>query len=244
MAECVTDQLDRFRQPIHDSLLEYQHASGEGLTFNLDEAMVLEPAPAEKAYSARSAAIPVHFKNLLIGNLVVVAFAPGDCTGDETKYDLDQLSTGEYPCIPGVVPRSKAALHTEAHLTLASLQTDSRDAEPILFAGHLDLLGVRGGVIRKLADLGQSRHAYERTMVSRSAQRTVTATTGYSGPNRIRIESARKPNTTRFGDPHAVYNPTSNIQICAFLGIRPRSGGHGLPALRSIGVRVPRLEEV
>ncbi len=194
--------LETLEGPIRAALTMYEELSGGELMFDVDQAAVLEPTP-EKSNSARSVTEARH-RGEAVGKLAVIAFKPGDGSGDESAYKLKDLAVSEpYPRTSRVVPRIKASFHNEGHLTVVTNKIDDPNAVPELFAGTLDLLGRRDGVVVKIGELGQKRD----TQAAFLAPRT-TFTVGYDEDGK------------RFGDPHAVFSSMPDVlQVGAFLAI-------------------------
>lgn len=212
--------IDRLKDPIWLALRSYQGLSYGFLKFDSEGARHLVLTP-EKSNSARSKT-PVEYQGDQVGDLYVIAFKPGDGTGDESSRKLaDLVVDPPYPRLPRVVPRNKTGVHTEAHLALVAHNVDDVHAEPVLFAGSLDELGLRGNRVLKSGELG---HSYE----SDDLNPLTTFTVGY-------LESMR-----RFGDPHAIYNTSSQIIVCAFLAISDeinRTHSTVLRVLRSLRIQ-------
>lgn len=78
--------LSRFIDPVRESLKRYENNSHGFLMFDAEKAGKLELTP-DKPNSARTAT-PVNYLNDYIGTLYVIAFRPGDGTGDEKTYSL------------------------------------------------------------------------------------------------------------------------------------------------------------
>jgi hypothetical protein len=209
------------RDQIELAVMAYTEISNGALQFvDLRSATELRPTP-DKPNAARSET------TVRLGDQAVkfffIAFEPGNGTGDESARRLDQLITGAYPRITGVVPRDKAAAECELHLTVATFDHRGR-ARP--FAGCLDLVGLNleeAGLIR-LGSLGQAPEDFSRILSAvEIGDPSATFTVWRSG------EAA-------FGDQHAVYNATRVVQICGFLAI-PRGTDPGV--LRALRPQLP-----
>lgn len=196
--------LTRLEVPIWIALKSYQEISNGKLIFDAARACKLVPTP-EKRNSARSVTdvilVDRYGRRQPVTQLYVIAFKSGDGTGDTTTYKKGDLDIDEgYPNDERVIPRSKKGTANEIHLTLVSHKTDPH-ADPELFEGRLDLLGIKGRTITKIGELGQdykTEMAYPKT----------TYTVG-------------NVDKQRFGDPHAVYNSLPNsLQVCAFIAIK------------------------
>lgn len=189
--------LDKLEDPIRIALASYQEWSG--LKFDRDNACRLVLTP-DKPNSARSST-DVLLQEEKVGTLYVIAFKPGDGTGSEDNYQLKDLNVDNpYPTATLVVPRNKTGVHSEAHLTIVSHVMEDSHAEPKLYFGTFDLLGLEGNRVKKIGELGPP----DTTVIS---HRLATLTVGFIG-------------SRRFGDPHAVYSRIPGVvQVCAFLAI-------------------------
>lgn len=195
--EVMGVSLSRLEDPIRSALKNYQSAS-DGLVFDTDKACKLASTP-DKPNSARSAT-DVIFQGEQIGTLYVIAFKPGDGTGTEIDYQLENLHVDSpYPRDARIVPRNKTGIDSEAHMTIVSHNIEDSHAEPQPYAGTFDLLGLDGTRVKKIGRLGHP--------VSKGIATPVTTfTVGYRGGE-------------RFGDPHAVFSTIKAVQVCAFLAI-------------------------
>lgn len=196
--------LSRLEVPIWIALKSYQDITDGKLRFEVAKACKLIQTPG-KANSARSATdvtlIDTYNRAQIISKLYVIAFKPGDGTGDTTTYKMGDLDVdGPYPNTERVIPRSKKDIRYETHLTVVAHKIDDSHAEPELFKGTFDLLGLKGKTVLKKGELGQSgekKAAYPKT----------TFTLGYVDGQ-------------RFGDPHAVYSAIpDSLQVCAFIAL-------------------------
>src|SRR5262245_9567092 len=95
-----------FAGPIEAALTKYSdiaaEAEADGVAFDIDTAMNLSLTP-DKPYSALSAS-PMRYCGEIAGTLYVIAFKPGDGTGDENSYELRDLDVGGYPNQAAIVP--------------------------------------------------------------------------------------------------------------------------------------------
>jgi hypothetical protein len=218
--------LEHFEEPIRVALTYYAERSEGRVAFDVDAAARLECTP-NKPNAARSATTVRHLGESA-GQLFVIAFAPGDGTGDESARTLASLNTNVYPRTPRVVPRDKSAVHSEAHLTLASFHADAPQTEPQLFAGNQQLLGLDGTTVVKLSELGQDAAHFQAIMAGeRSGPPIATYTTGFD-------------HDKRFGDPHAVYNAHPEfVQVCGFIALSPENAPAHLPIFHDLEVGRP-----
>jgi len=202
--------LKRLQTPVHDGLQGYEQLSNGAVVFDRHAAVDLQLTP-DKPNSARSTSDVKH-RGEVVGKLVVIVFAPGDGSGDESTFRLTDITKfNGYPKEPKIVPRAKRGIHSEIHLTLASHDLGRHDNEPTLYAGNLDLVGFgRSEELRLLGELGQGRGRFtEICVIGTSAKPTATLTVGHWAHSDF-----------RFGDPHSVYNALpKDMQICGFLAL-------------------------
>ena len=223
-----------------DALIHYSEFTGERVTFDAPEdAAQLEPAGDAKGYTGRSTT-PVRLCGEMVGDLVVVAFAPLDGTGSCEDYKPGDLKIPTFPDVARYYPHSKSAVHSEAHLTIASKEIDT-DTDPIIYAGHLAILGVEDGKIAKIGYVGQAPKPFAASLADgRSVlPPSATLTTGYRGVLR---DGSREGE--RFADPHAIVNldiDHPSVQLAAFLAITKKAGARSLNALRHLNAREPFL---
>ena len=191
--------LSRLEDPIQATLKAYQEVANNGLVFASEVACKLEPTPT-KSNSARSES-DARLGGDVIGKLFVIVFKPKDGSGSEVSYKLADLQVdSRYPVGTQVVPRNKTGVYSEGHLAIATHGIDDVHAEPRLYAGTFDLLGLKDTKIVKIGELGHPEN--QKIMVP-----VTTLTVGYD-------------NGKRFGDPHAVYSAIpGSLQVCAFLAI-------------------------
>lgn len=209
MSEIAGVPLERFEDPIRWGLSAYRDCTDNALGLDLDGACQLQLTP-DGPNSARSRTTAC-FERDRVGDLYVIAFKPSDGTGDENTHHLADLEVADgLPKKPKVVPRSKQAAAAEALLTLSQHLIDSPHADPILFGGQFNMLGLRPGErkrhrIQTVAQLGQSAVGPNQVLGPCS-----TFTTGYNRYKR------------RFGDPHSIFSlPSTVVQVCAFLAVTP-----------------------
>lgn len=230
MSQISGIELATIAEPIRPALQKYSEQTDGAVTFDIDAAAVLELTP-DKPNSARSAT-PVRHLGEIAGTLYVIVFDMEDGTGDEKTFKLqDSMLGGNYPLESKIVPRSKAGIHSEAHLAIASLYPYS-DEDPVMFANNLDLVTLTDQHrLRQLGYLGQSLYDLSKASVSGTElDPTVTLTTGYSS------ESGE-----RFGDPHAVYNKRLTVQVAAFLAVTDEMAAEHGQMLQSLGAVEPSL---
>jgi hypothetical protein len=227
-----------FDEDIRIALSTYTAIADYRVGFEDNVAAYLELTP-DKPNSARSVS-NVKYLGEVVATLCIIAFAPGDGTGDESAYHLDNLGTGKYPEETKVLPRSKASIHTEAHLTIASQAIDSPNADTELFNGNLDVLGFKDDpfLVEKIGEVGQTRRKFTASPdIARVP--VATATVGYQD---LRGHWNDSGELVRFGDPHAIYNPWEDkVQVCGFLAIGRDLAHKNLDALRRLQVNEPRL---
>jgi hypothetical protein len=225
---------------IRDALAQYSDITDGRVQFQPDKAARLELMP-DKSYLARSVSEVTHAGETAL-QLHVLVLTTFDGTGVEGDYTLAGTDTSAYRPVPGVLPRSKAGTHAEAHLTIATRRLTDLLAEPINFAGNLSLLGFQGGrAVTEIGSLGQGLDAFAMSAFPvrpapeavRLARPTVTYTVGYRQPSPA-VEAVR------FGDPHAVYNPwVSYEQVCAFLAVPETAAQKHLAVLSLLGAVEP-----
>lgn len=189
--------LEKLEGPIIEALTRYQETA-DGLVIDAPSASKLELTP-DKPNSARTST-SVSFKGQEVGTLYTIAFKPGDGTGSELDHKLSDLTVAQpYPRAALVVPRAKTGVREEAHLTIATHEVDNAHAEPSVFDGEFDLLGLKDGQVVKIGSLGRAE-------VEALRPKTTLTVGRHEGK--------------RFGDPHAVYSGKEGlIQVCAFLAI-------------------------
>jgi hypothetical protein len=211
-AEVMGVPLSRFEGPIRQAVRTYEILADNGLQLDSNNACKLELTPT-RPNSARSVT-EVLFMAENIGKLYIIAFKYGDGTGDELNgYKLEDLEVDEgYPRSTLVVPRNKTdvdpnkSVHHEAHLTIVTHKIEDVHAEPVMFAGRLDVLGLKGKKITKIGQLG-----YSKSEDGDSYDPLATFTVGFDSEGE------------RFGDPHAVYDGISDsVQVGAFLAVTER----------------------
>lgn len=204
--------IESFKEPIEYALDRYQNWSKGQISFDIDSAVNLAPAP-EKPYSAISVST---VRNLgeAAANLYIYALSPLDGNGDFSTYLPGQIGTGVFPDFARFYPTKRDLIDTEVHMTIASQLIES-EINPRLFAGHLSVLGVENGEIVDAGYLGQSEGFFNQYMKYRDAPQTATTTTGFKYWQDPSFKQGE-----RFGDPQAIVNTTRDtVQVCGFIGI-------------------------
>jgi hypothetical protein len=225
--------LEAIHDPIRWALSEYSGRADGKVSFDVDVATDMEWTP-EKPNSARSSSTVKHLGEEA-ATLTIIAFDHEDATGGGTYKMTDRMHVGTYPRDDKVTPRSKGALHSEAHLTIASFFGGHHGEGPVMFAGNMDLVGFKDETQTKiglLAFLGQDPYNFTQATFSETdALPTVTLTTGYNEAGE------------RFGDPHAVFNATPLIQVCGFIGITNEMAEEHSSMLDHLGAVEPKFIE-
>lgn len=231
MNKVVTTPIEAFEGPVKAALQAYSGISDERVTFDTDTASHLVLTP-DKPNSARSVSVVKHL-GVEVAKLFVIAFKNEDGTGDESAFKLDDsMLSVFYPLVPRVVPRSKAGVHSEAHLTIASFFPNLPEEDPLLFAGHLDLVGLKNGRLARNGILGQNLHDFtQATIRERVTEPTVTYTTGY-----------HENGGQRFGDPHSVFNNRFFEQLCGFIAVPDELAPEHAVMLKHLGAVEPELQ--
>jgi len=220
-----------YMEPIRQALSRYSEVTDGRVEFDRDLSCQLELTPG-RPNAARSKSI-VRYLGESAAMLFVIAFSMEDGTGDEACYKLkDHLIGGLYPRIPRIVPKPKSSVLSEAHLTLASAPPFDLNVDPVLFAGHLDLIGLKHREIRRLSFLGQDGQDFAEALSGKiTAEPTVTLTLGTDNLS-----------GERFGDPHAVFNAgCSYNQVCGFIAITNESSPRNQGILDELGAVKPKL---
>ena len=207
-------RLAEFSEPIAHVLNAYSLLSDARIEFDYIAASQLETT-RDKPYSARSNS-SIIYDGVNVASLVVLAFGQGDATGDYSTFEPGELKSGKFPDVSKYTPRTKLGIFAEAHLTLLSRELGA-DSPCVLYAGHLGVLGVDDNAVTEIGYIGQSLPEYSAHMQScRSARPTTTLTTGYKDDTKqIQLAGGE-----RFGDPHAIFNGSTAIQVCGFIALR------------------------
>jgi hypothetical protein len=238
--------LETYEEVVRHATAAYAAPTNGEVSFDWAAGADLELVSNDR-YSARMSAAVKH-RGQQAGNLVVLALNRHDGTGDESEelqmygrpdgeHIESELMFGTYPHETRVLPRAKeaAGVHTEAYLTIASFFPEYPNAEPLVHAGSLDLVGVGSGPhgkhLVRLATLGQRSDTFNNIVQgSQFPEPTVTFTTGYDTAT-----------DERFGDPHAVFNDTPMLQFAGFIALgHPMIGTH-FSLFRSLNAHVPSL---
>lgn len=201
-------KLASLQGPIQAAVTEYEQRSDGRFKFDSEAASQLQLTP-EKSNSARSVSA-VSYLGQEIGDMYVIAFKPGDGTGDESAHKLDDLViSGRYPRAAKIVPRAKTGIHSEVHMNLVTQKISDAHSEPELFNGTYDLVGLKRNLVERIGILGVETPV----VPSDERQPAATLTVGY--------QSGGDTMTERFGDPHAIYSSApETIQVCAFLAVK------------------------
>lgn len=172
------------------------HRANSSLSWKSDVASMLNPTPT-RPNSARAETDVFDHRELRIGRLIVIAFQPGDGTGDEKSGHTVEELTFPAPYLPltPLVPREKGVIHSEVIMPILAQILDGTpdDGTPRFGEFALDLLGLdsSGNTLERIAKIGG---------------KGITYTTGWKDGK-------------RFGNPHAVYNSSEDLQVAAFFGI-------------------------
>lgn len=224
--------LREFAEPIYDAITEYNRRADGAVSIYPTTATGLELTP-DKPNSARSVT-PLLIGTEKIADLYTIVFAPHDGTGDENTYRAEDLEFARrYPQAAKVVPRSKAAADCEAHLTILSKDLENKFADPVLFAGNLDLLGfpAAGNTVDRIGTLGQSHDLFTNA-IDTEWQPEPAASLTTAVP-----ESADANTGERYGDPHAVFNRWSTVvQVAGFVALEAGASARHRDALSHLGI--------
>ncbi len=214
--------LDTLVEPIYSALNRLMEVSDGKFRISgkaKTAATKLELTP-DKPNSARST---TEFKHLgeVAGKLFIIAFAPGDGTGEESpSLKLRHLNTEPYPALGKIVPRFKFGIASEVHFPVATARIDSPSSDMFENTGNLELLGLPtdgnpfGDRIGRIGQLGQWEEDFRRIIegeVDCPTYPMATQTLWYETVNGA---------TERMGEPHAVYNGHEDVvQVCGFMAI-------------------------
>ena len=202
-----TPALDKLRDPLEAALLAYEQLYSQSIRFQTPLPFTSTP---EKPNYARTV-VPISNDTTTLGEMYVIVFLPQDGTGDNKTYTRERLiipSKYQFAEKPErVFPRSKTGIVCEGFFPLFSINPKGKKA---MFAASLEELTLdpETSEVRWAWNLGLSTKEYPSIFNKDIPNKPdVTYTTGTK-------------DGTRFGDPHAIYNATENIQIVGFLSIR------------------------
>lgn len=231
--------LSSLEAPIHDTLVTFMECTDNRVVFgDLNEATQLQLTP-EKTTSARSTS-SVLLDGRKIATATIIAFAHKDATGDTRTHDGASVVNYIFPDEPKYYPRSKENVDTEVYLPL--LSQESGQETPVLFAGHLKVMGlVEDKYLAVIGHIGQAQHEHSASMARGyiEGKPAVTQTTGYRG------ELQNLPVLgERFGDPHAILSDfETGIQAGMFFGLTGEHARRNLRAFTLLGASEPRLDQ-
>ncbi len=155
----------------------------------------------------------------IAGDLYVIVFRQGDSTGDfSAEYPEGSLllpETGSFGNIDEVYPRSISGTYPRPKPQLAEICIPLCNAmvwedERVNYYGgtELRILGLGdSGDTTQIKVIDSSRTTHARSSVQSSSKQPSFLTLGTDNFGR------------RVGDPHAVFNPSNNIQIAGFLAV-------------------------
>jgi hypothetical protein len=231
-------ELSRFEVPVMKALRSYEQLTDDKLEFDLQTALGVKSTMGSAGFAGISRSY-VDFAGERIGDLKVFALAPGDATGHDTPAQnltfcdnklsksglelyLSALAPGDVQkprkITPRFIPVPKPSTGSELSLAVATF-IPGQD-EPVMFANNLRTLGIDdSGDKPRVAETGiagEPSDTYERALNGEIAlDCDVTITLG------------RDPATDqRFGDPGAIANSRSVVQVAAVLSLR---GGAAAP---------------
>ncbi|OGL34526.1 hypothetical protein A3F65_02695 [Candidatus Saccharibacteria bacterium RIFCSPHIGHO2_12_FULL_47_16b] len=225
MAETLDIEIGDLAQPIRTALVEYFDFTGEQISFNTQRATQMEPTDGKKPYTAVSWS-PITYRGRLIEDLklALVAFQPGDGTGnEESGYTLNDIIVDPpYPKEAKIVPRKKP-YDREVHLPILSFGLDT---PPQVFAGELELLGLMDHRLTRIGMLGQP-------IADERLKPVATYTVGYRDD--INTPDALE----RFADPHAVYNASRVLVVAGFIAVNGKINNQYPDLLSCLNPRYP-----
>lgn len=242
--------LNELRAPIGRALDAFSKESyfftGDwGVDFDLRKAVDLTPTDGDKAYTTRSDS-DVTFLGRTAGKLVVIAFAPGEGTGDESLHTLDTIEGDHYPRKRAVLPRSKAAVDTEVLLPLVSFDLGAESGRPNVLGGNFDLLVFDhlARTVVKAAELGHTRQDLFDADPGDTLTVAASLTTGRLGEiDQDNTSLYGHRNGERFGDPHAIYNPHPQlVQVAGFIATTPENATEFNAVFRHLGASEPQWQ--
>ncbi|HSX35616.1 MAG TPA: hypothetical protein VLH84_01635 [Patescibacteria group bacterium] len=221
--DSVSDiKLATFAETAQATVPHYMGLLGRGFSIDLSAAVDLAPTP-NKPNSARASS-EIRYLGRAAGTATVIVFDVTEGSGDLNTFLMDQVDMGDFPHRTQYVPRSKAAVHTEAHFPLGAGRPGASNLSK--YAGCLTLIELEAGKLVRGGYLGDNPEDFER-LVDRGVggYAGVTLTTGFS--DRAAVDDGL---AVHFGDPHAVVNETQTAQACMFVSVpsNPGSDGHFL----------------
>lgn len=182
----------------------------------------------EKGYSARTD-VPLIHKGYR-SNLVVIAFRPGDGTGNGSSYSLNDLVVPDnynLDCGVGrILPRKKGGVLIEAFLPLFSVYNENV-LRGVVSLEELTVVDEYGDLkLDKAWDLGCEQQRF-RSHISLS----------YSGECCVYLTTGYRANGKRFGDPHSVFYGIDHkaLQVAGFIGVKDENDPMG-DVLAEIGI--------
>ena len=208
----------------------YEALYGGALKFGHFGRFELTP---KKPYSARTEG-PVIYHGNNIGDMTVIVLRPGDGTGDDKTFKLDELEIPEHLRFDEkperVLPRSKSKVQYELFFPFFSWS----ETRFHIFAASLEEITVKDGRIEKAWDLGLNPDAYKRVI-----EKNITGV-----PPQVYLTTGYRQDGKRFGDPHAIYHGIPHAvhhgidldmyQVVGFLGIK---NGNRLLNLADSGIQ-------
>ena len=208
-----------FEEPIFEALDKFAGRTHQKIFFDgINEGIKLVLAPEDVPYSARADIKVEHKIDGRIteaGNLAIIAFAPGDGTGDELTYSLSDIDTGSYPREAKVVPTSKVGVNSEVHLPISSHVAHHPLMGWVIHSNNLHVLEFRPNKPHRLAKIGELGYSPEIFNARQGWFSYATFTTGH-----YNLLGNHSVNGERFGDPQAIYNPWDRyVQIAGFLAL-------------------------
>ncbi|HYF96705.1 MAG TPA: hypothetical protein VD947_01555 [Patescibacteria group bacterium] len=239
VTEEVYPKLAKFQGPISEALAAYSAMSAGKLEFDPGKAQALLPTRHHR-YTAFSMS-PVTHIDKVIGHLRIAVLGPLEGTGNSAIHsrlndenpDHGGLDIGSLPKDSRVLPRPIDGIAYEGFFPISSHRIGDFDADPIaaaspdasMYAANVSQLGVRHGLVGKVATLGQGSEDFK-TIVNNgvNTEPTVTLIVGHD-----------KRTAEPFGEPHAEYNPHSDaVQVFGLLAIREDIGGLHIGALEDM----------
>jgi hypothetical protein len=259
--------LEVFDEPIALGLENFARRSNYSVDFDANATGILVPAP-EAFYSAQGT-VGVSYNGREAGQLTIIAFAPGEGTGQavESIDAYPNLSTGPYPYDSGIMPRDRSDILCEAALAIVSFALKRPDTS-IINAGNLNVIGLDSGHERttalfKIGEVGQHLTAFQKALrdpaafeqtVQAQATQAMQAKQANQEPAEVfdpvpRFTVASTPSTRgdyeqRFGRRNAVYNPHPRVvQVFGFFAVNADPTEASLAVLENLEVEAPYFTE-